>query len=43
MTLAEYQRSGEITAIQLGMGLFADAILGARRLPRRQPPTRYRR
>lgn len=30
MTLAEYQRSSEISAIQLGMGLFADAILGAR-------------
>jgi acyl-homoserine-lactone acylase len=29
MTLAEYQRSSEIGAIQLGMGLFADAILGA--------------
>jgi len=30
MTLAEYQRGSEISAIQLGMGLFADAILGAR-------------
>ena len=30
MTLAEYRRSGEITVIMLGMGLFADALLGAR-------------
>ena len=30
MTLAEYRRGSEIAAIQLGMGLFADAILGAR-------------
>jgi len=30
MTLAEYRRNGEIAAIQLGMGLFADAVLGAR-------------
>lgn len=30
MTLAEYQRQGELTAIQIGMGLFADALLGAR-------------
>ncbi|HKX43741.1 MAG TPA: penicillin acylase family protein [Burkholderiaceae bacterium] len=30
MTQAEYQRGSEIGAIQLGMGLFADAILGAR-------------
>ena len=33
MTLAEYQRSSEISAIQLGLGLFADAALGA------QPPS----
>ena len=33
MTLAEYQRSGEISAIQLGLGMFADAVLGA------QPPS----
>ena len=32
MTLAEYRRSGEISAIQLGLGAFADAALGA------QPP-----
>src|SRR5689334_7567470 len=30
MTLAEYRRGSEIAAIQLGMSLFADAILGAR-------------
>lgn len=30
MTLAEYRRASEIGAIQLGMALFADAILGAR-------------
>jgi acyl-homoserine-lactone acylase len=30
MTLAEYRRNGEIVAIQIGMGLFADALLGAR-------------
>jgi acyl-homoserine-lactone acylase len=30
MTLAEYRRSSEINAIQLGLGLFADAVLGAR-------------
>ncbi|MBV9890663.1 MAG: penicillin acylase family protein [Rhizobacter sp.] len=29
MTLAEYERSNEISAIQLGLGLFADAVLGA--------------
>ena len=30
MTVAEHKRNGEIAAIQLGMGLFADALLGAR-------------
>lgn len=30
MTLAEYRRSGDLGVIQLGMGLFADAVLGAR-------------
>ena len=29
MTLTEYQRISEISAIQIGMGLFADAILAA--------------